>query len=58
MEDMLATELVQFGTSGSKDALSIADMCRSVPDDPQIAPSISESYIRRFWLGYQDLMGL
>lgn len=58
MEDMLATELVQFGTTGSEDALSIADMCRDAPDDPQIASSISETYIRHFWRGYQELMGL
>ena len=58
MEDMLATELVQFGTAGSEDALSIADMCRDAPDDPQIASSISETYIRHFWRGYQELMGL
>ena len=48
MEDMLATELVQFGTIDSSEAPSVADMCRKVPDDPQIAPSISESYIRHF----------
>ncbi len=58
MEDALATELVQAGSAGSGDALAVADMCRDVADDPQNASSISESYIRRFWRGYQDLMGL
>ena len=58
MEDTLATEIVQAGTAGSGDALSVADMCRDVPGDPQSASSISESYIRHFWNGYQDLMGL
>ena len=58
MEDTLATELVQFGTAGSGDAMSMADMCRDVPNDPQIASGISETYVRRFWRGYQQLMGL
>jgi len=43
---------VQLGTIGSSEALSVADICRKVPDDPQIAPSISESYVRHFWRGY------
>ena len=58
MEDTLTTELVQFGTAGSGDAMSMADMCRDVPSDPQIASGISETYVRRFWRGYQQLMGL
>jgi anthranilate 1,2-dioxygenase large subunit len=58
MEDGLATELVQRGSAGSADALSVADMCRDIPDDLQAASSISEEYVRRFWQGYQELMGL
>jgi anthranilate 1,2-dioxygenase large subunit len=58
MEDTLATELVQFGTAGGGDAMSMADMCRDVPNDPQIASGISETYVRRLWRGYQELMGL
>jgi anthranilate 1,2-dioxygenase large subunit len=58
MEDGLATELVQSGTAGSGEALSIADMCRDLPDELQTASSISEAYVRRFWRGYQELMGL
>jgi anthranilate 1,2-dioxygenase large subunit len=56
MEDTLATELVQFATAGSGDALSIADMGRDVPDDQQIGSSITESRVRQFWRGYQELM--
>jgi anthranilate 1,2-dioxygenase large subunit len=58
MEDGLATELVQLGSTGSAEALSVADMCRDIPDDLQAASSISEEYVRRFWRGYQELMGL
>ncbi|HVN90926.1 MAG TPA: Rieske 2Fe-2S domain-containing protein [Candidatus Binataceae bacterium] len=58
MEDGLATEMVQEGTAGSGEAMAVVDMCRDAIDDPQNASSISESYIRRFWRGYQELMGL
>ena len=58
MEDGLATELVQSGLAGSGEALSVADMCRDLPDDQQAASSISEAYVRNFWRGYQELMGL
>ncbi len=58
MEDTLATELVQSATTGSGDALSIADMGRDVPDNQQITSGIAESHVRGFWRGYQELMGL
>jgi anthranilate 1,2-dioxygenase large subunit len=58
MEDTLPTELVQFATASSSDALSIADMGRDAPDDQQIGSGIAEGRIRRFWRGYQELMGL
>jgi anthranilate 1,2-dioxygenase large subunit len=58
MEDTLATELVRFGTAGSVDAFSMADMGRDAPQDEQIRSDISEGYIRGFWRGYQELMGL
>ena len=58
MEDTLATELVQFATASSGDALSIADMGRDAPDDQQIGSGIAEGRIRSFWRGYQELMGL
>lgn len=58
MEDTLATELVQFGVSGSSDALSVADMGRDAPDEENARLMISENPVRRFWRGYQALMGL
>jgi anthranilate 1,2-dioxygenase large subunit len=58
MEDTFATELVQFGTAGSGDAMSMADMGRDVPDDRQIRSGITESRVRHFWRAYQQLMGL
>ena len=58
MEDTLATELVRFGTAGSGDAMSMADMGRDGPDDQQIGSGISEDLRPRFWRGYQELMGL
>jgi anthranilate 1,2-dioxygenase large subunit len=57
MEDALATELVQLGTAGRGDALSMADMCRDVPNDPQTASGISDTYIRRFWRGLSGADG-
>ena len=57
MEDALATELVQSGTAGSSDALSLAEMGRDLPDDQQIRSSIAESQVRSFRRGYQALMG-
>jgi anthranilate 1,2-dioxygenase large subunit len=58
MEDTLATELVQSGTAGSGDAQSILGMGRDVPDDQQTRSGITEGHVRRFWRGYQELMGL
>ena len=55
MEDTEATELVQSGIVGCGDAVSILEMSRSAPD--QNDTLISESMVRRFWLGYQKLMG-
>jgi anthranilate 1,2-dioxygenase large subunit len=58
MEDTLATELVQFGTVSSNDALSMADMGRDASSDEQNRSMISENRVRHFWRGYQELMGL
>ena len=58
MEDTLATELVQSATAGSGGELSMVDMGRDVPDDRQSGSSITESRVRQFWRGYQELMGL
>jgi anthranilate 1,2-dioxygenase large subunit len=55
MEDTEATELVQHGIAGAGDALSVLEMSRSAPD--QQATLITESMVRRFWVGYQRLMG-
>jgi anthranilate 1,2-dioxygenase large subunit len=55
MEDTEATELVQRGIVGSEDAVSVLEMSRSAPD--QTATLISEGMVRRFWVGYQGLMG-
>jgi anthranilate 1,2-dioxygenase large subunit len=58
MEDALATELVRFGSAGSDDAVSVVDMGRDAPDEAQNASVITESRVRHFWRGYQELMGL
>jgi anthranilate 1,2-dioxygenase large subunit len=58
MEDTLATELVQFGSAGSGDALSVADMGRDASEEEQAGSMISENRVRHFWRGYQELMGL
>jgi len=55
MEDTEATELVQRGTVRDGDATSVIEMARGAPD--QEHSLISESLIRRFWVGYQRLMG-
>jgi anthranilate 1,2-dioxygenase large subunit len=55
MEDTEATELVQRGTIGDGEELSVIDMSRSAPNEQ--ATLITESLIRRFWIGYQALMG-
>ena len=49
MEDTLATELVQFATASSRDALSIADMGRDAANDQPIRSGVAETSIRRFW---------
>jgi anthranilate 1,2-dioxygenase large subunit len=55
MEDTEATELVQRGTFRDGDALSVLDMARDAPEQQETL--ITENLIRRFWLGYQHLMG-
>jgi anthranilate 1,2-dioxygenase large subunit len=55
MEDTEATELVQRGTVRDADAASVIEMSRSNPDQQDTV--ITESLIRRFWVGYQKLMG-
>ena len=55
MEDTEATELVQRGTARDGDKTSVIEMSRSAPDEQ--GTLITESLIRRFWVGYQALMG-
>jgi anthranilate 1,2-dioxygenase large subunit len=56
MEDAEAVELVQHGIVGDgASAASVLEMSRSAPD--QRNSLISESLVRRFWVGYQKLMG-
>jgi anthranilate 1,2-dioxygenase large subunit len=55
MEDTEATELVQRGTFRDGDKSSVIEMSRSAPDEQKTL--ITESLIRRFWVGYQALMG-
>ena len=55
MEDTEATELVQRGTARDADALSVLDMARDAPEQQETL--ITENLIRRFWMGYQNLMG-
>ncbi len=55
MEDTEATELVQRGTARDGDLVSIIEMSRSAPTQENTL--ITESLIRRFWVGYQHLMG-
>lgn len=56
MEDTEATELVQRGTARDGEASSVIDMGSSQPDLEDSL--LSESLIRRFWVGYQALMDL
>jgi anthranilate 1,2-dioxygenase large subunit len=58
MEDTLATELVRVGTTGGSGALSVADMGKDAPDKEHTMSTISENWVRSFWRGYQELMGL
>lgn len=55
MEDTEATELVQRGTVRDGDKTSVIEMARSTPDEQNTL--ITENLIRRFWVGYQKLMG-
>ena len=55
MEDTEATELVQRGTVRDGELTSTIEMSREAPDEQ--ATLITESLIRRFWVGYQKLMG-
>jgi len=55
MEDTEATELVQRGTVRDGDAYSVIEMSKDQPDQQDTL--ITESLIRRFWVGYQQLMG-
>lgn len=55
MEDTEATELVQRGTVRDGDATSVIEMSRGNPDQQDTV--ITESLIRKFWVGYQKLMG-
>jgi anthranilate 1,2-dioxygenase large subunit len=55
MEDTEATELVQRGTVRDADATSVIEMSRGNPEQQDTV--ITESLIRKFWVGYQKLMG-
>ncbi len=55
MEDTEATELVQRGTARDGETSSVIEMSRAAPDEQ--ATLITESLVRRFWVGYQKLMG-
>ncbi|CAJ5407309.1 aromatic-ring-hydroxylating dioxygenase, alpha subunit [Burkholderia pseudomallei] len=55
MEDTEATELVQRGTVRDANAASVIEMARGNPFFNDTATT--ESLIRRFWVGYQQLMG-
>jgi len=54
MEDTEATELVQRGTIRDGDKTSFIEMSRDAPEQQDTL--ITESLIRRFWVGYQGLM--
>ncbi len=56
MEDTEATELVQRGTVRDGDLSSIIDMALDAPE--QTDSMITEKLVRKFWSGYQQLMGL
>jgi anthranilate 1,2-dioxygenase large subunit len=55
MEDTEATNLVQLTTSFGETAASTMQMGLAAPG--QTATSISENLLRKFWMGYQKLMG-
>ena len=56
MDDTEATELVQRGTARDADATSLIDMAKEAPG--QTGSMITEKLVRKFWIGYQQLMGL
>jgi anthranilate 1,2-dioxygenase large subunit len=56
MEDTEATELVQRGTHRDGERTSTIEMSRSEPDVEDSL--LTESLIRRFWVGYEALMGI
>ena len=47
--------VVQRGTVRDGQQTSVIEMSRSAPDEQDTL--ITESLIRRFWVGYQKLMG-
>nr|WP_314584849.1 anthranilate 1,2-dioxygenase large subunit AndAc [uncultured Pseudomonas sp.] len=55
MEDTEATELVQRGTARDRQEHSIIDMARTAPHEEDTM--ITENLIRKFWVGYQKIMG-
>jgi anthranilate 1,2-dioxygenase large subunit len=55
MEDTEATELVQRGTFRDGDATSVVELGREDPSRQDTM--VTENLIRRFWSGYQQLMG-
>ena len=55
MEDTEATELVQNGITPDRDGCSVVEMSRNAPGE--VHTLISEELIRKFWVGYQRLMG-
>lgn len=55
MEDTEATELVQRGTRRDPDEYSFIEMSRKEVDDDHSA--ITEKLVRKFWVGYQEIMG-
>jgi anthranilate 1,2-dioxygenase large subunit len=55
MEDTEATELVQRGTKRDPDEYSFIEMSRKEVDDDHSA--ITEKLVRKFWVGYQEIMG-
>ncbi|KQP37472.1 anthranilate 1,2-dioxygenase large subunit AndAc [Pseudorhodoferax sp. Leaf274] len=55
MEDTEATELVQRGTARDPEATSVIELGRSDPTREDTM--VTENLIRKFWTGYQQLMG-
>lgn len=55
MEDTEATELVQRGTARDAGATSVIELGRSDPNREDTM--VTENLIRKFWTGYQQLMG-